>query len=147
MFFKDFIKNPQTTIALTFLAHIISGIDGVASLIQPLMYNDSFIVSEYCLKLVYLGLRQAKSNMQWYMWYCALWGHALRSINCTWSSGNQKHLSGFETTGRKLEISTSKAYYFEANEDIIIFKFGCRYITKHPISNIFQLILLEGGSI
>ena len=29
MFFKDFIKNPQTTIALTFLTHIISGIDGV----------------------------------------------------------------------------------------------------------------------
>ena len=29
-FFKDFIKNPQTTIALTFLTHIISGIDGVA---------------------------------------------------------------------------------------------------------------------
>ena len=28
-FFKDFIKNPQTTIALTFLTHIISGIDGV----------------------------------------------------------------------------------------------------------------------
>ena len=27
--FKDFIKNPQTTIALTFLTHIISGIDGV----------------------------------------------------------------------------------------------------------------------
>ena len=31
-FFKDFIKNPQTTIALTFLAHIISGIDGVKSM-------------------------------------------------------------------------------------------------------------------
>ena len=29
MFFKDFIRNPQTTIALTFLTHIISGIDGV----------------------------------------------------------------------------------------------------------------------
>ena len=29
MFFKDFIKNPQTTIALTFMTHIISGIDGV----------------------------------------------------------------------------------------------------------------------
>ena len=28
-FFKDFIKNPQTTIALTFLTHIISVIDGV----------------------------------------------------------------------------------------------------------------------
>ena len=28
-FFKDFIKNPQTTIALTFLTHIISDIDGV----------------------------------------------------------------------------------------------------------------------
>ena len=27
---KDFIKNPQTTIALTFLTHIISGIDGVS---------------------------------------------------------------------------------------------------------------------
>ena len=31
MFFKDFIKNPQTTNALTFLTHIISGIEGVAS--------------------------------------------------------------------------------------------------------------------
>ena len=30
--FKDFIKNPQTTIALTFLTHIISGIDGVNKL-------------------------------------------------------------------------------------------------------------------
>ena len=29
MFFKDFIKDPQTTIALTFLTHIISGTDGV----------------------------------------------------------------------------------------------------------------------
>jgi len=29
MFFKDFIKNPQTTFALTCLTHIISGIDGV----------------------------------------------------------------------------------------------------------------------
>ena len=28
-FFKDFMKNPQTTIALTFLTHIISGIGGV----------------------------------------------------------------------------------------------------------------------
>ena len=47
---RSYVKNTQTTIALTFLAHIISGIDGVASLIQPLMYNDSFIVSEYCLE-------------------------------------------------------------------------------------------------
>ena len=30
-FFKDFIKNPQTTIALTFLTHIVSGIDGVCT--------------------------------------------------------------------------------------------------------------------
>ena len=29
MFFEYFIKNPQTRIALTFLTHIISGIDGV----------------------------------------------------------------------------------------------------------------------
>ena len=29
-FFNDFIKNPQTTITLTFLTHIISGIDGVS---------------------------------------------------------------------------------------------------------------------
>jgi hypothetical protein len=28
-FFNYFIKNPQTTIALTFLTHIISAIDGV----------------------------------------------------------------------------------------------------------------------
>ena len=32
-FFKDFIKNPQTTIALTFLTHIIFGIDGVPSFV------------------------------------------------------------------------------------------------------------------
>ena len=31
MFFKDFMKNPQTTIALIFLTHIISDIDGVGS--------------------------------------------------------------------------------------------------------------------
>ena len=30
-FIKDFIKNPQTTIALTLLTHIISVIDGVYS--------------------------------------------------------------------------------------------------------------------
>ena len=35
-FFKDFIKNPQTTIALTFLTHIISGIDGVCVLLLVL---------------------------------------------------------------------------------------------------------------
>ena len=29
-FFEDFIKNPQTTIALTFLIHIISDIGSVA---------------------------------------------------------------------------------------------------------------------
>ena len=33
-FFKDFIRNPQTEIALTFLTHIISGIDGVYSFTQ-----------------------------------------------------------------------------------------------------------------
>ena len=32
--FKNFIKNPQTTIALTFLTHIISGIDGVSTVCQ-----------------------------------------------------------------------------------------------------------------
>ena len=32
VFFKDFIKNPQTTIALTFFTHIISCIDGVSYL-------------------------------------------------------------------------------------------------------------------
>ena len=32
-FFKDFIRNPQTTIALTFLTHIISGVDGVYHII------------------------------------------------------------------------------------------------------------------
>ena len=31
-FFMDFIKNPQTTIALTFSTHINSGIDGVAKI-------------------------------------------------------------------------------------------------------------------
>ena len=40
-FFKDFIKIPQTTIALTFLTHIISGIDGVkylrARLVQAIL--------------------------------------------------------------------------------------------------------------
>ena len=38
-FFKDFIKNPQTTIALTFLTHIISGIDGVCNIITYLLYS------------------------------------------------------------------------------------------------------------
>ena len=37
-FLKDFIKNPQTTIALTFMTHIISGIDGVLSLILGIFY-------------------------------------------------------------------------------------------------------------
>ena len=34
IFFKDFIKNPQTTIALTFLIHIIYGIDGMSHVIS-----------------------------------------------------------------------------------------------------------------
>ena len=38
-FFKDFIKNPQTTIALTFLTHIISGIDGVFWIISSTTYR------------------------------------------------------------------------------------------------------------
>ena len=33
-YFYYFIKNPQTTIALIFLAHIISGIDGVLGVVQ-----------------------------------------------------------------------------------------------------------------
>ena len=43
-FFKDFIKNPQTTIALTFLTHIISGIDGVIciSLLQLVVPRINF---------------------------------------------------------------------------------------------------------
>ena len=32
----DFIRNPQTTIALTFLTHITSGIDGV----YPIFYYN-----------------------------------------------------------------------------------------------------------
>ena len=41
-FFKDFIKNPQTTIALTFLTHIISGIDGVQN-ISYLPHQPKFL--------------------------------------------------------------------------------------------------------
>ena len=41
-FFKDFIKNPQTTIALTFWTHIISGIDGVFNL----MIDPFVIISD-----------------------------------------------------------------------------------------------------
>ena len=44
-FFKDFIKNPQTTIALTFLTHIISDIDGVMRLVK-LAKNKSFLITK-----------------------------------------------------------------------------------------------------
>ena len=47
MFFKDFIKNPQTTIALTFMTHIISGIDGV--------FCSSFKV--YCMQVLMKKLK------------------------------------------------------------------------------------------
>ena len=46
-FFKDFIKNPQTTIALTFLTHIISGIDGVLYFSGILLQKVYWI---YCKK-------------------------------------------------------------------------------------------------
>ena len=44
-FFKDFIKNPKTTIALTFLTHIISDIDGVmrGPGTAPLLLNDALL--------------------------------------------------------------------------------------------------------
>ena len=45
MFFNYFTKNLQTTIALTFLTHIISGIDGVASLIVLYFYQKDFALS------------------------------------------------------------------------------------------------------
>ena len=47
-FFKDFIKNPQTTIALTFLTHIISGIDGVYKMFE----KGAFMYKEYILDLL-----------------------------------------------------------------------------------------------
>jgi hypothetical protein len=41
-FFKNFIKNPQTTIALTFLTHIISCIDGVITI-----HHSYIFLSQY----------------------------------------------------------------------------------------------------
>ena len=41
----DFIKNPQTTIALTFLAHIIFGIDGVSRMLSTV----GFLMRHYLL--------------------------------------------------------------------------------------------------
>ena len=38
----DFIKNPQTTIALTILTHIISGIDGVYIELQKKIYMQLY---------------------------------------------------------------------------------------------------------
>ena len=48
-FFKDFIRNPQTTIALKFLTHIISGIDGVGS---PLNMHQSCFTRDFKYGLV-----------------------------------------------------------------------------------------------
>ena len=42
-FFKDFIKTQQSTIALTFLTHIISGIDGVICLQLILGQKSCFL--------------------------------------------------------------------------------------------------------
>ena len=42
--------NPQTTIALTFLAYIISGIDGVPPLPYPLPFS-SLIIEKLVLSL------------------------------------------------------------------------------------------------
>ena len=39
-FFNNFIKNPQTKIALTFLTHIISGIDGVCGDLSFLIWKE-----------------------------------------------------------------------------------------------------------
>ena len=48
--FKDFIKNPQTTIALTFLTHIISGIDGVYRLWSFKKGDINSVLQELTLK-------------------------------------------------------------------------------------------------
>ena len=59
-FFKDFIKNPQTTIALTFLTYIISGIDGVITHVfcrkvtkRTVDWLLAAIISNWLLKFIY----------------------------------------------------------------------------------------------
>ena len=67
--FKDFIKNPQTTIALTFLAHIISGIDGVIRTVLTAgcwFFADgctTLASSLSCLSLVSAKVKWLKSMM------------------------------------------------------------------------------------
>ena len=62
IFFNHIIKNPQTTIALTFLTHINSGIDGVTtqwveSLLRSIhMIMHAFAVSNEIL-IIHLSFK------------------------------------------------------------------------------------------
>ena len=74
MFFKDFIKNPQTTIALTFLTYIISGIDGVAGyygarkVIEMQLRTYYFLIKKNLLTFQELWFWKWTSNVVWFEW-------------------------------------------------------------------------------
>ena len=64
-FQSNFIKNPQTTIALTFLAHIISGIDGVGWDIQISAQDSVFFrAASNFLTKSYLQIKHQIDNSE-----------------------------------------------------------------------------------
>ena len=67
-YFKYLIKNPQTTIALTFLAHVISGLGGVPAL------NKYTVFCTIVLMLLYINFTtsQTRHNTLWSkcFWNC-----------------------------------------------------------------------------
>ena len=81
MFFKDFMKNPQTTIALTFLTHIISGIDGVHVYLLSGGFSDLIIATFICYNIIpavidhmtFFNLNWPKFNLQvqYIVFFCA----------------------------------------------------------------------------
>ena len=104
-FFKDFIKNPQTTIALTFLTHIISGIDGVLCL-----QFEKFWIWSWCkdrkrkpfksaesgylqkiVKLNHVNLFSAEFSRLEPLWAVAFFSFFISFLrfatNCSWCDG------------------------------------------------------------
>ena len=68
MFFKDFIKNPQTTIALTFLTHINSGIDGVINVGLWLMLFF-WLVDVSMLEVSFNIIRNLETSENLELWF------------------------------------------------------------------------------
>ena len=103
----DFIKNPQTTIALTFLTHIISGIDGVWGIPSSRIF--SLMIERY------LFLKQITFNVSkivWTIWnLCSSWTSTFHEEKCN-SGYHELPIGsiGFSFHGIKSDIYLSKCW-------------------------------------